>query len=232
VISKCQEQLLRLHAKHSLQEAAPQANGHRPPGSPPVSDDEVIELCRNAKNGPKFERLFYHGDLSEYGDDDSRADQGLVSIMAFYTQDQEQLDRLFRRSALYRPERWGRRQDYRLRTIQKALSDLTETYTASDDGARMVVGKGGESSASPSPSSYIGRDAGTEAEEKDSSVPASPSPYKDGGRRRKPKVVKFSEMKVPGPRRYLLKDLVLASYVTLLHGDGGVAKSCSRSPSP
>src|SRR5215212_7042 len=28
-----------------------------------------------------------------------------------------------------------------------------------------------------------------------------------------------------GPRRYLLKDLVLASYVTLLHGDGGVAKS-------
>src|SRR5215203_393169 len=32
-------------------------------------------------------------------------------------------------------------------------------------------------------------------------------------------------MKMPGPRRYMLKDLVLASYVTLLHGDGGVAKS-------
>ncbi len=37
--------------------------------------------------------------------------------------------------------------------------------------------------------------------------------------------MKFSEMKVPGPRRYLLKNLVLAAYVTLLHGDGGVAKS-------
>jgi hypothetical protein len=32
-------------------------------------------------------------------------------------------------------------------------------------------------------------------------------------------------MEVPGPRRYLLKDLVLAAYVTLLYGDGGVAKS-------
>ena len=32
-------------------------------------------------------------------------------------------------------------------------------------------------------------------------------------------------MEVPGPRRYLLKDLILAAYVTLLYGDGGVAKS-------
>jgi hypothetical protein len=32
-------------------------------------------------------------------------------------------------------------------------------------------------------------------------------------------------MKMPGPRRYLLEDLVLCAYVTLLHGDGGVAKS-------
>jgi RecA-family ATPase len=37
--------------------------------------------------------------------------------------------------------------------------------------------------------------------------------------------VRFSEMKVPPPRRYLVKDLVLAAYVTLLYGDGGVAKS-------
>jgi hypothetical protein len=32
-------------------------------------------------------------------------------------------------------------------------------------------------------------------------------------------------MEMPGPRRYLLKDLVLAAYVTLLYSDGGVAKS-------
>jgi hypothetical protein len=121
--------------------------------------------------------------------------------MAFYTQDQEQLDRLFRRSALYRAGKWGRRQDYRHRTIQKALSDLTETYTPSDDGARMVVGNGKELSSQ------------------------RPVPIGIGTLGRKPEVLKFSEMEAPGPRRYLLKDLVLAAYVTLLHGDGGVAKS-------
>jgi hypothetical protein len=53
----------------------------------------------------------------------------------------------------------------------------------------------------------------------------SPSLYKEEGRGRKLEAVRFSEMEVPGPRRYLLKDLVLAAYVTLLYGDGGVAKS-------
>jgi RecA-family ATPase len=37
--------------------------------------------------------------------------------------------------------------------------------------------------------------------------------------------MRFSEIEVPGPRRYLLKALVLAAYVTLLYGNGGVAKS-------
>jgi len=53
----------------------------------------------------------------------------------------------------------------------------------------------------------------------------SPSLYKDEGQGRKLEAVKFSDMEVPGPRRYLLKDLILAAYVTLLYGDGGVAKS-------
>jgi hypothetical protein len=56
-----------------------------------------------------------------------------------------------------------------------------------------------------------------------------PSPslslYKDEGRGRKLEAVRFSQMEMPGPRRYLVKDLVLAAYVTLLYGDGGVAKS-------
>ncbi len=202
MIREREEQILRLHAKHCPQETVPQTNGHRLAGSLPMSDDEVIEFCRNAKNGPKFERLFYHGDLSEYAGDDSRADQGLVSIMAFYTQDHEQLDRLFRRSALYRPGKWGRRPDYRSRTIRKALSDLPETYTPSDDGARIVVGGNGNL------------------------VSRRPNLHRDGTPgHRKPQVVRLAEVERPGPRRYLCQDLVLAGYVTLLHGDGGVAKS-------
>lgn len=215
------EELLKFHARHFSEDSKngrhENSNGHQSE----LTDEEVIGLVGRARNSAKFEALS-RGDTSGY-DSHSEADQALVSLLAFYTQDEEQLDRLYRQSGLCR-DKWTERPDYRRRTIQRALSNSTETYTP-DDGARMVVGKGGESPASPSPSSYIDRDGGTEAKDQESSVPASPSPYRDERRGRKPKAVKFSEMKVPGPRRYLLKDLVLAAYVTLLHGDGGVAKS-------
>src|ERR687889_1849478 len=164
-----------------------------------LTDEEVISLAMSARNAAKFEAL-WDGDISGYASH-SEADQALISLLAFYTQDENQLDSLYRQSALCR-EKWLKRSDYRRSTIEKALSSLTETYTPSDDGARMVVGNG--QAGLPSP---------------------SPSLYKDEGRGRKLEAVRFSEMKVPGPRRYLLKDLVLAAYVTLLYGDGGVAKS-------
>ena len=34
-----------------------------------------------------------------------------------------------RRSALYRPEKWGRRADYRDRSIRYALENRTESYS-------------------------------------------------------------------------------------------------------
>ena len=168
-------------------------NGHHSD----LTDEEVIALAKGAKNAGKFEAL-WQGDISGYASH-SEADQALVSLLAFYTQDENQLDLLYRQSALCR-EKWLKRSDYRRSTIEKALSGLTETYTPSDDGARMVVGNG------------------------QASLP-SPSLYKDEGRGRKLEAVRFSEIEVPGPRRYLLKDIVLAAYVTLLYGDGGVAKS-------
>ena len=215
-----EEELLRFHARYFSEESENGHHNHSNGHHSELTDEEVIKLAGRARNSTKFEAL-WRGDANGYTSD-SEADQALISLLAFYTQDEEQLDRLYRRSGLCR-HKWTERADYRRRTIETALSNLSETYTP-DDGARMVVGSDGNLS-SPSPSSYIDRDAGTEAEEQESSVPVSPSPYKDEGRGRKPKVVKFSKMKVPGPRRYLLKDLVLASYVTLLHGDGGVAKS-------
>jgi hypothetical protein len=220
VIRDRSEELRAFHARHfteSVGERPMSTNGYHAERT----DEEVVELARGAKNAAKFEALM-SGDTSGYPSR-SEADQALISLLAFYTQDEEQLDRLYRESSLCR-DKWLNRADYRDRSIKRALSNLTETYTP-DDGARMVVSKGGKSLASPSPSSYIGRDAGTEARDQKTSVPESPSLYKDEGRGRKPKVVRFSEMKVPGSRRYLLKDLVLAAYVTLLHGDGGVAKS-------
>ncbi|MGD9713894.1 MAG: AAA family ATPase, partial [Thermomicrobiales bacterium] len=97
-------------------------------------DDTIIKKARNAKNADKFSRLFVDGDTSEHGDDDSSADLALCSLLAFYTRDRDQLDRLFRRSALYR-EKWER-EDYRQRTIDKALTrgnDLVFEDAGGDD---------------------------------------------------------------------------------------------------
>jgi hypothetical protein len=94
-------------------------NGHHTHAPTQLGDEEIIELCRNARNAPKFEALFDRGDVSAYADDDSAADQALVSLIAFYTDDPDQFDRIFRRSALCR-EKWTGRPDYRRRTIEKA----------------------------------------------------------------------------------------------------------------
>jgi primase-polymerase (primpol)-like protein len=56
-----------------------------------LADDEIITKARKAKNSAKFERLFDHGDISEYDHDDSRADLALMSMFTFYTQDHDQL---------------------------------------------------------------------------------------------------------------------------------------------
>jgi hypothetical protein len=198
VIRDRSEELGAFHTRHfakPMDERPASANGKQ--GE--LTDEQVIKLARRARNAAKFEVL-WGGDTSGYTSH-SEADQALVSLLAFYTQDEGQLDSLYRRSGLCR-EKWLRRSDYRRCTIEKALSGLTETYTPSDDGARMVVGNGHASLASP-----------------------SLSLFRKEGRGRKLEAVRFSEMEVPGPRRYLVRDLVLAAYVTLLYGDGGVAKS-------
>jgi putative DNA primase/helicase len=125
VIPDRTEQLEKLHLEHIVRPSEPQkANGHLPTVNTTLTDEEVVALCRKARNAPKFERLYDRGNLSDYDGDESRADQALVSMMAFYTQDAGQLDNLFRGSALYRPEKWGKRADYRRRTIEKALVHL------------------------------------------------------------------------------------------------------------
>lgn len=90
-----------------------------------LQDSEVVEKAKKAKNGAKFDSL-WNGDFSGYGSQ-SEADLALCSLLAFYTQDKAQIDRIFRGSDLYREEKWGRA-DYREDTLQKALTGLTDTY--------------------------------------------------------------------------------------------------------
>jgi len=96
-----------------------------------LSDQEIIEKLNNAKNSDKFKKLFYNGDCSDYPKPDGTPDQSsgdlaLVDLIAFYTQDFSQIVSLMKQSALY-DDKWDR-EDYQHRTINKALSNLTETY--------------------------------------------------------------------------------------------------------
>lgn len=90
-----------------------------------LSDDELIERAKNAGNGDKFRQL-WNGDTSEHPSH-SEADLALCGLLTFWTGgDRQRIDRLFRQSGLYR-EKWDR-DDYRERTIKKALSGRTEYY--------------------------------------------------------------------------------------------------------
>ena len=88
-----------------------------------LSDEQIIF---KASAGSKFRALF-GGDMSEYNNDHSSADLALCNILAFWTgKDAEQIDRIFRQSALFR-DKWLR-DDYRNETIHKSIADCMEVY--------------------------------------------------------------------------------------------------------
>ena len=84
-----------------------------------LSDSELLSKMFAAKNGAAI-RALWNGDISTYGNDDSRADSALCAHLAYWTNsDPTRIDRLFRSSSLYR-EKWDR-DDYRERTISGAI---------------------------------------------------------------------------------------------------------------
>lgn len=102
-----------------------------------LSDDEIIEKAKLAKNGQQFD-LLWSGQWEQAGySSQSEADLALCGIFAFWTRnDPDQIDRLFRRSGLsglFRPkwdELHGER-TYGEMTISKALEGTKEVYTGS-----------------------------------------------------------------------------------------------------
>jgi len=99
-----------------------------PPTSAP-SDAVIIQKARTAKNGEKFAALFDQGNITGYSSQ-SDADAALCGILRFYTQDRNQIDRLFRQSALFRPK-WDEKRGvntYGEITIAAALGLPGPTY--------------------------------------------------------------------------------------------------------
>lgn len=90
-------------------------------------NNELLSIMSSAKNGDLFKALYYNGDTTAYGDDNSTADQSLCNILAFYLQgNAEQINTYFRNSALYRPK-WERA-DYRSSTINNAIRKCNGEY--------------------------------------------------------------------------------------------------------
>ena len=120
-----QEQLTGLCAR-----LWPAAHPQTPPGEPvlpsspgqaSLSDDQIVESARRARNSAKFEALFDRGDTSGYGGDESAADEALACLLAFWTRDAGQIERIMSRSPLCQREKWASRPDYRDMTIRSAL---------------------------------------------------------------------------------------------------------------
>jgi putative DNA primase/helicase len=102
------------------------------PSTSNLSDSEIINIIRKSKQSNKFSKLFDHGDCSDYlkadgTPDQSSGDMALVDIIAFYTQDFQQILSITKQSALY-DDKWER-EDYQHRTIEKALSWSVDRYS-------------------------------------------------------------------------------------------------------
>jgi DNA repair photolyase len=134
-IEKRPEELNAFYQKHFSEpepeqpkEEAQKGNGTK------LTDDQVIALAAQAHNSPKFLSLMdgkYEHFLKENGErlypSQSDADLALCQLIAFYTPDPAQIDRVFRRSKLYR-EKWDR-EDYSQSTISLAIERTTEHYS-------------------------------------------------------------------------------------------------------
>ncbi len=96
------------------------------------TDAQILRRAMSAANGDRFARL-WAGDRSGYASD-SEADLALCSMLAFWAgPDEGRIASLFARSGLNR-EKWGR-EDYRRRTIARALTGATEFYSPGENGS-------------------------------------------------------------------------------------------------
>lgn len=102
-----------------------------------LSDEQVITHASNSTSGDKFKALF-EGRWEEGYDSQSDADMALVSILSFWCGNvEEQIDRIFRSSALMR-DKWDRMTGdatYGQITIRNAVSTNSVIYTPIHDTA-------------------------------------------------------------------------------------------------
>ncbi|MGH2959037.1 MAG: AAA family ATPase, partial [Solirubrobacterales bacterium] len=173
------------------------------PVTPDYSDGRVLELLF-AGNFADDIKALWNGDLSEYGGDHSKCDYHLVRHITFYTQDFEQIDRLFRESELMR-DKWDEMHgalSYGVDTILDAMAARVQSgiYYASD------VRNGGVRTASGS--------------RKQTSTGGTDTNPSDGFRA----IPRSQWGTIPRPA-WLLDQMLIAGKVNLLYGKSSTFKS-------
>jgi hypothetical protein len=82
-----------------------------------ISDADIVDMATNASNGEKFTSLC-KGDTSGYPGQ-SEADLAVMSILAFYTKDNEQVMRIFRMTELGKRDKATRNDKYLTYTLKR-----------------------------------------------------------------------------------------------------------------
>lgn len=99
------------------------------------SDAEVIACIEKSKKGSVFKQLYNGADITG---DNSRNDFMLMNILAYFTDcDADQMERIFKNSGLYRPQK---QDGYYKTTINSAIGSL---YQRPSFGNNKPFGKGG-----------------------------------------------------------------------------------------
>lgn len=93
--------------------------------APSMSEREIIEKIRKSRQREKFDAL-YEGNTAGYPSA-SNADFAMASILAFWTQDRNQIGSIMLSSGLAR-EKWEKNAFYLQTTIKKALSLCRKAY--------------------------------------------------------------------------------------------------------
>lgn len=93
-----------------------------------MADKEIIDKCLKSKNGASFDKMFNCGICDKHLHDDGSPDRSLhdlelCSMLAYYTGNETQIDRIFRNSALMRPkwDEYRGGQTYGQKTLSLAL---------------------------------------------------------------------------------------------------------------
>lgn len=118
-IRECQDKLMRLWEQMGSGPATYIYQGEQ---DEKYTDEQIITQASNAVNGDKFRQL-WTGKWAEIYQSQSEADFAIINIIAFYTQNRNQIGRLFRASSLGKRNK-ANRQDYLNWMINKSFDRM------------------------------------------------------------------------------------------------------------